>query len=102
HGRPRRVAVESLAGKWSAEIDWSPDTTHASKPSEPSPPDQRAPWFRRLVGANKAPASEPPRPHSYSPCTGAAIAQDRLEPILREKATDLGADVRLNTQLVSF
>ena len=25
----------------------------------------------------------------YSPCTGAAIAQDRLEPILRDKAVEL-------------
>ena len=33
---------------------------------------------------------------------GAAIAQDRLEPILRDKAIELGADVRLNTELLSF
>ena len=38
----------------------------------------------------------------YSPCRGAAIAQDRLEPILREKAIALGADIRPNTQLVGF
>jgi len=38
----------------------------------------------------------------YSPCNGAAIAQDRLEPILRNKAIELGADVRLSTELVSF
>src|SRR3954454_10565507 len=24
HGRPRRVTAESLAGKWSAEVGWSP------------------------------------------------------------------------------
>lgn len=35
-----------------------------------------------------------------SPCSGAAIAQDRLEPILREKAVSLGADVRLSTEMV--
>ncbi len=75
HGRPRRVAVESLAGKWSAEVDWSPETALN---------DGR------------------PQPVSYSPCTGAAIAQDRLEPILRGKAIELGADVRLDTRLVSF
>lgn len=73
-GRPRRVAVESLAGTWSAEIDWSPN-----KPDEP--PRSNAP---------------------YSPCTGAAIAQDRLEPILRDKAIELGTDLRLSTELVSF
>ena len=38
----------------------------------------------------------------YSPCHGAAIAQDRLEPILRDKAIELGADVRLNTELLRF
>ncbi len=38
----------------------------------------------------------------YSPCTGTAISQDRLEPILREKAVELGADIRLNTELIGF
>jgi 2-polyprenyl-6-methoxyphenol hydroxylase-like FAD-dependent oxidoreductase len=38
----------------------------------------------------------------YSPCTATAIAQDRLEPILRDKAIELGADVRMNTELTGF
>jgi 2-polyprenyl-6-methoxyphenol hydroxylase-like FAD-dependent oxidoreductase len=37
-----------------------------------------------------------------SPCSGAAIAQDKIEPILRDKAVQLGADVRLGTELVRF
>jgi len=37
-----------------------------------------------------------------SPCSGAAIAQDRLEPILRARAAELGADLRLATELVRF
>ncbi len=37
-----------------------------------------------------------------SPHTGAALAQDRLEPILRDKAKELGADLRFSTELVSF
>jgi 2-polyprenyl-6-methoxyphenol hydroxylase-like FAD-dependent oxidoreductase len=37
-----------------------------------------------------------------SPHAGAAIAQDRLEPLLRERARELGADLRLGTQLVRF
>jgi putative polyketide hydroxylase len=41
-------------------------------------------------------------PSDYSPCTGAALAQDRLEPILRERAVELGADVRLSTELLGF
>lgn len=42
------------------------------------------------------------RTAALSPCTGAAIAQDRLEPILREAALDLGADMRLGVEMVSF
>jgi putative polyketide hydroxylase len=38
----------------------------------------------------------------YSPAHATAIAQDRLEPILRQRAVELGADVRLRTELVSF
>ncbi len=34
--------------------------------------------------------------------TGAAIAQDKLEPLLRDKARALGADLRLGTELVRF
>jgi len=74
-GRPRRVQVESLAGSWAAEdLAWTPDPI-------------------------EAPAGAPPE---YSLCTGAAIAQDRLEPIVRARAIELGADVRLSTALVSF
>jgi putative polyketide hydroxylase len=76
-GRPRRVAVESLAGKWSAEAEWSPAAAGVNP--EPPPPE----W-------------------GYSPCAGAAIAQDKLEPILRDKARELGAEIRMNTELVSF
>jgi putative polyketide hydroxylase len=39
---------------------------------------------------------------AYSPVQATAIAQDRLEPILRQRATELGADLRLRTELVSF
>jgi putative polyketide hydroxylase len=37
-----------------------------------------------------------------SPCTGAAIAQDVLEPILRRAAAERGADLRLGVEMVSF
>ena len=71
--RPRRVKVESLAGKWEPEeIAWTPNAPDGKPPAE------------------------------YSLCTGAAIPQDRLEPIIRAKAIELGADVRLSTALVSF
>src|SRR5437016_5445826 len=54
--RLRRAKVDSLAGKWIEETDWTPD-----KPAKPEP-----------------------RPE-YSPYPGAAIAQDRIEPLLRDK-----------------
>ena len=83
HGRPRRTTVESLAGKWSAEVAWSPNDTAAERNAESSSPASPPEW-------------------GYSPCTGAALPQDKLEPILRDKAIELGADVRLSTSLVSF
>ncbi|MCS5348632.1 FAD-dependent monooxygenase [Staphylococcus aureus] len=39
---------------------------------------------------------------SYSPFNGAAIAQDKLEPIIMNRARELGSDIRMNTELVSF
>ena len=56
-------------------------------------------WFEE---APWTPKTQPASEIEYSPCTGAAIAQDRLEPILRERAIELGADVRMNTELTSF
>ncbi|RKH19839.1 2,4-dichlorophenol 6-monooxygenase [Corallococcus sp. CA047B] len=56
-------------------------------------------WFEESAwtpGKPDAPVLE------YSPCTGTALAQDRLEPILRERAVELGADIRLETELVRF
>ena len=43
------------------------------------------------------PGEAPPRQLEQSPCTGAAIAQDRLEPILRAAARAHGADLRAST-----
>jgi putative polyketide hydroxylase len=77
-GRPRRLKVESLAGKWATEeVAWTP-----GKPD---------------AGANGR-----PQPREYSICTAAALAQDQLEPILRSHALQLGADIRLATTLVAF
>lgn len=77
--RPRRVKVQSLAGAWSSEdLAWTPGA-----------PDVTA-------GGKSEDIRE------YSICTGAAIPQDRLEPIIRAKAVEMGADVRLSTALASF
>lgn len=78
-GRPRRVTVQSLAGDWSAEIAWGDDVRQETVPSSAASPS-----------------------HSFSPCSGAFLAQDRLESILRAKAIELGADIRLDTRLTSF
>ncbi len=72
--RLRRAEVESLAGKWKDDTQWTP-----VKEGQP-----------------QKPAIE------YSPYTGASFAQDKLEPILRSRATELGADLRYNTELISF
>lgn len=37
-----------------------------------------------------------------SPCTGAAIAQDKLEPILRDAARERGANLRQGVEMLSF
>jgi 2-polyprenyl-6-methoxyphenol hydroxylase-like FAD-dependent oxidoreductase len=42
------------------------------------------------------------RSAALSPCTGAAIAQDRLEPILRDAAVEAGAEMRLGVELVAL
>jgi 2-polyprenyl-6-methoxyphenol hydroxylase-like FAD-dependent oxidoreductase len=71
---PHRIRVTSLAGEWFEEQPWNPPGT----------------------GARPTPQVE------YSPCGGAGIAQDKLEPMLRERARELGADIRMSTELVSF
>lgn len=48
------------------------------------------------------PGEAPQRPLEQSPCTGAAIAQDRLEPILRAAAIARGAELRASTELTGF
>lgn len=48
------------------------------------------------------PAAAPSEAVEHTPCPGVAIAQDRLEPLLRERAVELGADIRLETELVRF
>lgn len=76
--RLRRCKIESLAGQWFESSDWTPE----KKAEQQSPPGTAIIDFTRH--------------------TGAAIAQDRLEPILRDKARELGADLRLGTELLRF
>lgn len=48
--------------------------------------------------ASWTPGAAGARQPGLSPCTGAAIAQDRLEPILRAAAGELGARMRLGVE----
>jgi putative polyketide hydroxylase len=48
------------------------------------------------------PEQEPEDMSAFSPVRGAAIAQDSLEPIFRDKAVSLGADIRLSTEMTGF
>ncbi|MFI6100998.1 FAD-dependent oxidoreductase [Lentzea sp. NPDC051213] len=38
----------------------------------------------------------------YSPSAGVGVAQDRMEPILRDRARELGADIRMSTRMLEF
>ncbi|MFD4673880.1 FAD-dependent oxidoreductase [Lentzea sp. NPDC058450] len=38
----------------------------------------------------------------YSPTAGVGVAQDRMEPLLRDKARELGADIRMSTRMLEF
>lgn len=76
--RLRRHRVDSLAGTWREELHWSPEPAAAES------------------GGKRAVLTD------FTPCTGAALAQDRLEPILRDHARALGADLRLGSEVVSF
>jgi len=71
-GPPRRARVESLAGQWFEEYPWSP------------------------------PSSSTADAAAYSPARASAIAQDALEPILRKRAVELGAQLHLGTELLSY
>jgi 2-polyprenyl-6-methoxyphenol hydroxylase-like FAD-dependent oxidoreductase len=76
--RLRRARVSSLAGGAIGESDWTP--------ARSDPVDQ--------ARGKKAPPA--------SPAGAAAIAQDELEPLIRSRATELGADIRQSTELLSF
>ncbi len=77
-GPPGRMRIESLAGEWFEELTWTP---------------------------GKAQGGAAPQAGSgieYSPHGNAGLPQSKLEPILRDRAIELGADIRFQTELVSF
>ncbi|KAI9934837.1 hypothetical protein AWENTII_005631 [Aspergillus wentii] len=56
-------------------------------------------WFNELPWTD-CKGSSCLRP--YSPCSGSAMSQDQLEPVLRMRAIELGTDVRMKNHLVRF
>jgi len=56
-------------------------------------------WFEEYPWT---PATEAAPTVEYSPFIGSATAQDRLEPLLRAKAVELGVEVWLGAELTSF
>ena len=77
-----------------------PESAHSAGPPRRARVESLAgSWFEEYpwtVGGARQPAAE------YSPAHETAIAQDRLEPILRQRALELGADLRLGTELAGF
>ena len=91
--KPRRTRADSLNGKWYDEISWS--SSDPLKKGSPGPPPQHEAQV-------KSPSGAPPSMAINSPCGNAAIAQDRMEPILRQGALAAGADLRLGWKMASF
>ncbi len=56
-------------------------------------------WFEQT---SWHPDNDGTPPVSYSPCTGASLAQDRMEPLLRSRAVELGADVRFGAKMIDW
>ncbi|KAF7537720.1 hypothetical protein G7Z17_g12795 [Cylindrodendrum hubeiense] len=80
-GPPRRITIESLAGKWQDEKLWTPKAA--------GPPEDKK-------------AGRPKGPEEFSPVAGIATAQDKIEPVLRECAIEQGADLRLGYTVASW
>ncbi|KAI8628403.1 2,4-dichlorophenol 6-monooxygenase [Xylariaceae sp. FL1651] len=87
-GKPRRVTTKTLNGEWSEEIHWTkPNTDEA--------------------GSNDAGAARRGSPlsagtGSFSPVCDAGLAQDELEPIIRNRVLEMGGDLRLGCTVVSW
>ncbi|WYZ42066.1 hypothetical protein EsH8_V_000961 [Colletotrichum jinshuiense] len=98
-GPPRRIKVTSLAGEWANEQHWS--SNKGGKPEKGGP--SGGPHPDKKPGAGPGPGGPTtPGGKTYAPIMGTAIAQDRLEPILRQRAVDLGADLRLGWEVTGW
>ncbi|MFT3921823.1 MAG: FAD-dependent monooxygenase [Myxococcales bacterium] len=68
----------------------------ASKPRRVRVQTLAAEWTEEMAWT---PGAAPPSKR-FSPHTNARMAQDELEPLLRQRARELGADLRMSTQLL--
>jgi putative polyketide hydroxylase len=76
-----------------------PATSHGHGPPRRAHVESLAgTWFDEYLWTANTAA---PR-YEYSPAAATAIAQDRLEPILRNRAVALGADLRPSTEMTGF
>lgn len=75
-----------------------PASAHAGPPRRARVQSLAGPWHSEQPWSPRPGAASS---DDYSPAQSTAIAQDSLEPILRERAVQLGADLRLGTELTS-
>lgn len=90
-GKPRRVKTDSLNGEWHEESQW---TNSGNQPNSAKPG----------VGRDRTPARKGGLSDmsDITPVSATPIAQDKLEPIIRDAAIRLGADLRLGCQMTEW
>ncbi|KAH8649079.1 FAD binding domain-containing protein [Xylariales sp. PMI_506] len=96
-GGPRRVKTTTLNGKWDEETVWT-------KPGAGRPGQQGKPPGGGNGGGppGKPLGGGPPDFSSVTPAQRTGIAQDKIEPILRSKAVELGGDLRLGYKMTEW
>jgi 2-polyprenyl-6-methoxyphenol hydroxylase-like FAD-dependent oxidoreductase len=96
-GPPRRIVVKSLAGEWQQEQEWT-----NKKPQQQQQQQQQQ---QTPSASGKGASGGPPGLAEFkaaSPLEGVAIAQDKIEPILRARAVELGAELRLGYTMTAW
>lgn len=105
-GKPRRVKVESLAGKWFDEALWtkSQDSKGSEQKGENLADKSLAPTkneeqqdLKKIRGSLIQSTANP-----WSAVGNAALSQDKMEPLIRERAVELGADHRLGCKMTNW
>jgi putative polyketide hydroxylase len=96
HPRAIGYTTRTLELFRSAGLDAQIPQGHGGKPRRARVESLAGQWFEESHWSSPSPGQ--PK-LEYSPAKATAIAQDRLEPILRDKAVELGAEIRLSTEL---